>query len=84
MAEHNAEQWIKDCGKEARITITPSADGLQIGLQFGEEKADLSNPTMIQGLALVGCEAIRKAIREHLDVKSEEVSRWENQPAKNH
>lgn len=75
MAEHNAKQWIEDCGKAATISIMPSPDGVQISLSFGEEKVDMSRPTIIQTLALLGCDALRKAVREHFDVRSETVER---------
>jgi|GEM_PF-1530717 len=74
MAEHNAKQWIEDCGQAATISILPSPDGVQISLTFvGEDKVDMSSPTIIQTLALVGCDAIRKAVRELFDVQSETV-----------
>ncbi|WP_328184667.1 hypothetical protein [Marinobacter sp. OP 3.4] len=84
MAENNVEQWLADCGKPATITILPTKDGIQLALRFGEEKANLEKPTMVQGLALVGCEAIRKAIRDQLDVRSEEVVRMDAQDQKSH
>lgn len=84
MAEHNAEKWLEDCGKPATITIVPTKDGIQLALRFGEEKANLAEPTMVQGLALVGCEAIRKAIRDQLDVRSEEVVRMNEQDQTSH
>jgi len=77
MTEHNPEQWLEDAGQAATITITPNPEGMQLSVKFGEEKADLSNPTIVQGLALIGCEAIREAIRERMNVTSEEVARYD-------
>lgn len=76
--EENAKQWLEDCGKQTTITIEPNAEGIQVGVNFGGDKFDPSNPTIAQGLALVGVDAIRKSIREMLEVKSEEVSANEN------
>lgn len=73
--EENAKQWLEDCGQAATIRILPSSEGVQISLSFGEDKVDMSRPTIIQTLALVGCEALRKAVREHFDVQSETVER---------
>jgi len=80
--EENAKQWLEDCGKQTTITIEPNAEGIQVGVNFGGDKVDLSNPTIAQGLAMVGVDAIRKSIREMLEVKSEEVSASKNRTEK--
>ncbi len=78
MTEHNPEQWLEDAGQAATITITPNREGLQLSVKFGEEKVDRSNPTIVQGLALVGCEMIQKVIRDHMDVTSERTAYYDD------
>ncbi|WP_036204707.1 hypothetical protein [Marinobacter sp. MCTG268] len=71
---HDPNQWLEDCGEATKILIMPNEKGIPVGIKLGEKAMDLENPTIAQALALVGAEAIRKAIKEMFDVEGEQIS----------
>lgn len=70
-----AETTGMKVGARATITLESLEKGFQVGLDFHGDKMG-EDPTIVQVLAMVGCDAIREAIRETFDVQQEQrVSR---------
>jgi hypothetical protein len=65
-------------GTKATITLESLEKGFQVGLDFHGENMS-QDPTVIQTLAMVGCDAIREAIRETFNVEQEHCVRSSNQ-----
>lgn len=79
MAETSAKQAI---GTRVAIGIEVTAEGeVHVGIDLCGEKMG-ENPTVVQCLALTGVDAIREAIRETFNVKSEKFER--NTPKSTH